>query len=255
MAFSKLHKQFPNAITAMNLMCGSISIFLTSEGHYYLGAWLIIIAAVFDFFDGFAARMLKAYSEFGKQFDSLSDLISFGVAPAMIVYQILKSALLVDEVSIEDTGNIELFLLTTPTLLVLFSAIRLGVFNVDTRQTKEFRGIPTPANALLIASLPLILTYQPSLTSMFIIINTKTLLSLILVQSALMVLPFRVMSLKISGFDIKKHFLQIFLILSAIALIVLFKYSAIPMIYFVYLILSLSLNFVKKPFLSDKNLN
>ncbi|PKP22183.1 MAG: hypothetical protein CVU05_05010 [Bacteroidetes bacterium HGW-Bacteroidetes-21] len=231
-------KMIPNILTGMNLCCGVVAVILAFEGFYHIAAWLIIAAAVFDFLDGFAARAFKAISAFGKQFDSLSDLISFGMAPAIILYGILKGALIIDELKPEETEIITLLILFLPVLIVLSSAIRLGIFNTAENQTKEFRGIPTPANALFIASLPLILAYQPTLTAMFLIINVKTIVAVIILQSILMILPFRVLSFKFSNFNFKENIFRYILIVFVLIAIPYKGFVAIPAVYLLYVLLS-----------------
>ena len=234
-------KNIPNLISVLNLCCGTIAVFFAAEGEFAIASWLIIAAAILDFFDGFAARMLNAVSDFGKQIDSLSDLISFGLAPAVILFGLLKSAFIIEELNIDETSYFDLIILFSPFLIVVFSAIRLAIFNIAENQKKEFRGVPTPANALLIASLPLILTYQPTLESMFVIINYYTLLSIIIIQSALMVIPFKVLSLKFNGWGLKQNILRYILIAHGIGFIIGFGFKGIPLLYFIYLILSLLL--------------
>ncbi len=150
-----MKKHIPNAITLMNLISGFFSIILASTGHITGAVYLIFAASVFDFFDGFSARLLKAYSPLGKQLDSLSDMVSFGIAPAVILYQ---------EISL-SSGNVDLantfpgitfFLLLSPVFIIVGAAHRLARFNIDPGQETHFIGIPTPAVALFIASIPLI---------------------------------------------------------------------------------------------------
>ena len=155
---SAIKKNIPNFITALNILCGSFSVVLAFEGYILWAAILIGIASIFDFMDGMAARMLNAYSELGKQLDSLADLISFGFAPSIILFVLMKKSLAIDSISFNQYS--EIAFLAIPFLIVVFSAIRLAKFNVDTRQTSSFIGLPTPANALLIASFPLILHYS-----------------------------------------------------------------------------------------------
>lgn len=137
----KIIKHIPNAITCLNLLCGTVSVLAAFQHEYKTAIILILAAAVFDFCDGFAARLLKAYSAIGKELDSLADLTSFGLAPAMILYNILEPV----------HGYISVISLF-PLLIVLCSALRLAKFNVDERQAESFIGMPTPAAALFICS-------------------------------------------------------------------------------------------------------
>lgn len=137
-----MRRHIPNIITLMNLLCGSAAVIL-SLWELYFPAWLfIILAAVFDFFDGFCARLLKAYSAIGKELDSLADLISFGLAPSLMFFMLYYKG-----------GHEWTALAFVPLIVVAFSALRLAKFNVDTRQSVDFLGLPTPANAMIIASM------------------------------------------------------------------------------------------------------
>ncbi len=176
-------KAIPSVVTSLNLVCGVIATIFAFKGEIEISALLIICASVFDFFDGFAARLLKAVSEFGKQLDSLADLISFGLAPAMILYNLFLLN--------NPEGS---FLEYSTVLIVVFSALRLAKFNIDTEQTVEFKGLPTPASALLIISIAYYcFTNDNVLTGFFL--NPYALLSLSVLVSALMVAPIRLLSL------------------------------------------------------------
>lgn len=146
-----IRKSIPNFITSLNLICGTVAVIMAFRGYELWAVYLILAAAVFDFFDGFAARLLKAYSPMGKELDSLADLISFGLAPASLIYM-RYSELVSDALA----GKLPVFLIEAISLVPVFiavgSALRLAKFNVDTRQSENFIGVPTPANAILIIS-------------------------------------------------------------------------------------------------------
>jgi len=135
-----IRKHIPNAITCLNLVSGCIAIVFAFQGDYTNAAYLIALAAIFDFFDGFAARLLKAYSPLGKELDSLADVVSFGVAPGVMLFSFLTDLSFA-------TDNSE-YLAYFAFLIPVFSALRLAKFNIDERQTSTFIGLPTPANAL-----------------------------------------------------------------------------------------------------------
>lgn len=135
-------KQIPNVITMMNLVSGAISIVCTFNGEYESSFYFMLLAALFDFLDGFAARLLKAYSDIGKELDSLADVISFGLAPSLLLFQYLTS---IDTV-VEWVSYI-------PLIIAPFTAYRLAKFNLDKRQTSSFLGLPSPASALFVGSL------------------------------------------------------------------------------------------------------
>lgn len=227
----------PNTITSLNLFSGCLAIVMVFQGQLHLASMFIGIAAILDFFDGFAARMLKAYSEIGKQLDSLADMVSFGAAPAFILYSLMNDALQLD--GFYPTMPFpNMVLLSLPFLVAIFSALRLALFNIDTRQTTSFIGLPTPANAILIASLPLLLWLYdyPFLSNL--LMNVYFLIGLILLQSYLLVSPIPMFSLKFGNFtwaDNKTRF--IFLGLSLMLLIVL-KAMAIPIIILLYVLIS-----------------
>lgn len=145
-------KNLPNVVTCLNLYAGCLSCIMTLVYDNYIGAFLfILLAACFDFMDGFVARLMKAYSSMGAQLDSLADVISFGLAPGFMVYSFLINS----SVGVPYAVNIPFFAFVIP----VFSALRLAKFNVDSRQTSSFLGLPVPANALfwaaLIPSIPL----------------------------------------------------------------------------------------------------
>ena len=134
-------KHIPNTITSMNLLCGALGVIFTFQGALDIAFYLMLAAAVCDFFDGFAARMLNAYSAMGKELDSLADLISFGLLPSLMLHRRLVE------------GGMTGFWAYIPLIIVIFSALRLAKFNVDERQSENFIGLPTPACAMWCGSL------------------------------------------------------------------------------------------------------
>ena len=152
-------RHLPNFITLLNLFSGSIAIIMAFEGNLSTASYFIGLAVVFDFFDGFLARLLNKYSDIGKELDSLADIVSFGVAPSIIMFHLLKLSLNIDKLplSFDITTLVDIVVLLSAFLITVFSALRLAKFNVDTRQKDSFIGLPTPASAILIASLPVIM--------------------------------------------------------------------------------------------------
>ena len=132
----RIIKHIPNTLTSMNLLCGALGVIFTFKGELNIAFYLMIASAVCDFFDGFAARLLKAFSPIGKDLDSLADMVSFGVLPAMMLYRRMVE------------GGVTGFLAYVPLIIAVFSALRLAKFNIDTRQTENFLGLPTPACAM-----------------------------------------------------------------------------------------------------------
>jgi len=143
----KIKEQIPNAITLLNLLTGCIAIVFGFEDQLVIASCLIGLAAVFDFFDGFAARLLKVSSPIGKELDSLADVVSFGIVPGVILYRLLSGNIDCPVINIAGKNIVPFIAFLIP----LFSAIRLAKFNTDERQTDSFIGLPTPANAILIA--------------------------------------------------------------------------------------------------------
>ena len=179
----------PNAITAMNLVCGSMSVFFAVDGQLGWAAVFIFAAAIFDFLDGFAARLLKAYSTIGKELDSLADMVSFGLAPAAIVFTMLELTLFGKNQAIQEieANWSQWITLVTSLVIPVAGAFRLAKFNTDDRQSEQFLGMPIPANAIFFASLALILELGTNAAIIPVILNKYTLLSAIFASSFLMV--------------------------------------------------------------------
>jgi CDP-diacylglycerol--serine O-phosphatidyltransferase len=226
---NRLKKHLPNAITCANLFSGCIGIVLAFKGELIAASYAIFLSAIFDFFDGLASRVLKSFSGIGKDLDSLADMVSFGVLPAVIMYQLLLQARQID--------NISSYLNFIAFLIPVFSALRLAKFNVDTRQSEHFIGLPTPANAILIASFPLILDHHnryftPSLQ------NPYVLSVLIIIMCSLLVIEVPMMSLKFKNRDFNKNIFRYLLLLFSAILILFFKFAAVPVVIVFYIILS-----------------
>ncbi|MBD8387519.1 phosphatidylcholine/phosphatidylserine synthase [Dysgonomonas sp. BGC7] len=204
-----MKKHIPNMLTSMNLFSGSIATVMAFQGEFLWVVVWVIIAALFDFSDGFAARLLKAYSPIGKELDSLADMVSFGLAPSVAVFSLLSA----NVYKISDNSLVVDYLPYIAFLLAVFSALRLAKFNVDERQTESFIGLNTPANALFWVSLCYGLTYNIPSISVGLI---YTLLVGIFVFSALMVSEIPMFSLKIKSLKLKgneyRYFLAIFII-------------------------------------------
>ncbi len=246
-------KQIPNLFTLLNLIFGCLAIVVTlqngiviqyaSDGmqlvaipeEIWMASLFIGLAAVVDFLDGFVARLFKASSEMGKQLDSLADVVSFGVAPAMILYQFLRMSLAQQE----DGLNASIIWLIPAFLLAGASAWRLAKFNLDNSQAFGFKGMPTPAVGLLIASLPLIYWNHYSQPLVDIILNKWFLYGLIIFLSWLMVSNLPMMALKFKDLSIKNNLPKIILLLAAVAAALFFYWIAVPIVFIVYIILSL----------------
>ena len=235
-------KHIPNILTGFNLLCGLISITMVLQGSFILASLFIFIAAVFDYLDGTAARLLDARSELGKQLDSLADVVSFGVAPGIIIFQLLY-------ISCNGSCNILERLYITPyfaLLIPICSAIRLAKFNIDPRQEETFIGLPTPAMAVFFASIPLVLFLQPHLFSVIrmdfmfdFFSNTRILVMLAVFFSYLMISDFRIFSMKFKSSKWKGNEVRYIFLFLSLSLVILFSVSAIPLILLVYLLLSM----------------
>jgi CDP-diacylglycerol--serine O-phosphatidyltransferase len=245
-------KQIPNFITSLNILAGCLSIVASAEGYSVLAGLFIFAAAIFDFFDGLAARALHAYSEIGKQLDSLADMVSFGLAPAFILYYLIKPVLLISELSLDNLEPLTVFYLVTPFLLVVFSGLRLAKFNVDTRQINSFIGLPTPANAILIASLPVVMIVTGSMKYYFLILNLKFLIPLIFIQCFLLVSPIPMFSLKFKSLNFKENLVRYIFILLVIVLGITMKIVAIPLTIFLYVVVSIVNALISRFFCKNK---
>ena len=186
-----------------------------------------------------AARLLDAYSAIGKELDSLADLISFGMAPAVIMYHLIIQAEPAWQLSVGGT-NIVPFVAF---LIVIFSALRLANFNIDTRQTNSFIGLPTPANAIFTGSLALLA--QEASTKQ-IIMNAPLLIIVTIVFSLLLVAPIPLFSLKIKNFKLRENLFRYILIALSVLLIIIFKTTAVPLIIISYILLSVIENAIKQ---------
>lgn len=235
-----MKKNIPNLITLFNLLSGILSIVSLYQGSVEWAVYFIAIAAILDFMDGAAARLLKVTSEMGKQLDSLADLVSFGLAPGFIMFFLLKTSQSLPEIIFNDHNLIPFFAFLIP----LLSAWRLAKFNIDTRQEEQFLGLPTPASALMIASLGLInqngfssVIWMTDLTS-----NSFFLLGITLLISVLLIVEIPLLSLKFKTLGWKENLSRYFLILVSIVLIIWLQISAIPLILVSYIFISLVTN-------------
>ena len=235
-----IKNHIPNFITLLNLLSGCIAIVFIFDDQLVMASYLIGLAAIFDFLDGFLARLLNAKSSIGKDLDSLADVISFGLVPGLILFKLINY-------SFENFMNsgITILIPYIAFLIPIFSALRLAKFNNDERQQDVFIGLPTPANALLIASFPLILIQKSTLVGIDIssihslFYSTVFLIALTILLSYLLIAEIPLLSLKFKTYNWNENKIRyIFLGISCILLILLF-YSAIPVIILLYILLSL----------------
>ncbi len=242
----------PNFVTSLNLFAGALSIVLAFEGFPLYSAYLIFIAAILDFLDGFLARALNAYSDMGKELDSLADLISFGMAPAAIVFNLMKSTFFInkDICDVDPLPEINILIFLAITLLIpVFSGLRLAKFNVDTRQTSEFIGLPTPANAIFWASLPIIALKSPMYLNNIIgkiDYVPYALAGGVIFTSLLLVSELPMFSLKFKSFKIKDNLVKFVFLLLSLALLIYDGFKSIPTIIILYIVISVFLWIFKK---------
>jgi CDP-diacylglycerol---serine O-phosphatidyltransferase len=236
-----LKKQIPNLFTCANLFCGCIALLAIADLQLWIASYMIFLCALLDLFDGLSARLLNVQTAFGKELDSLADVVSFGVVPAFIMIGLMSHGELVHAVNFLSKPIYFL-----PLLIAVFSAIRLAKFNLDTRQTNSFIGLPTPSNSILIASLPLILQHDEFglseliLNPYFIGIASITLSLLLVSEIPLFAVKFKNLSWKDNSY-------QYILIVSATILLITLKFAALPLIIFFYILLSLIKNYSGKP--------
>lgn len=229
----KITKHIPNAITCCNLISGCVSILFLCHNRLLWAAAMIFIAAVFDFLDGFAARLLDAKSPIGAELDSLSDVVSFGVAPSFIVAWFLSRTGVTWWVHNFNVFPVFAF------ILAAFAAVRLAKFNLDTRQTSSFIGLPVPAVGLFIASLPFMLFHIGSISALYqFVVNPYFLLAMVAVFSWLMVSEVPFFSFKIKNLKFKDNILRYFVVIFAIVAVIILHWVALPFIFLFYMLLS-----------------
>lgn len=230
----KILKYIPNTLTCLNLACGFVAIILSFNVRTFaMAGYLILAAAIFDFLDGFAARGLKAYSEIGKQLDSLADVISFGVAPGVLIFQLLQFTVMPWTIS-----TFEKSFYIIPALIPVFSALRLAKFNIDTRQTSSFIGLPTPASAIFIASISIIMISTGVLEIRQLILNRAIIFTIIALDCFLMVSNLPMFSLKMKSLSLKENIDKYLFIALSILLIITFKMYSAPLIIILYVAMS-----------------
>ncbi|MCF8235982.1 MAG: CDP-diacylglycerol--serine O-phosphatidyltransferase [Bacteroidales bacterium] len=223
-----IKKHVPNLITLANLVLGCLSIVFAFSGRLFDAGVMILFAAFADFLDGSAARVLRAQSPIGKQLDSLADVISFGLAPAVIIFHLFEAA------------NLQWDWLKYASLIIpVFSALRLARFNIDSEQSEFFRGLPVPANGILVASFPMIIHLEPSSSWITnLLIDQWFLLAYTIVFSLLLVSRIPLISLKFANSSWKENQLRFILVGCAILLMALFYIKAIPLIILLYFMVS-----------------
>ena len=221
-----MSKHIPNLLTISNLICGCTALYLSFHGELVFTAYLIGLATIFDFMDGAAARLLNIYNPIGKQLDSLSDMVSFGLVPGSVVFHLLE------ESTLSQFSFIAL-------LIPIFSALRLAKFNVDENQNENFIGLPTPANCLVFVSIPLITTFNSESTIAYLFEIPEILLIITILMSLALVSKINMFSLKFKNLKFQDNKFKFLLITISIILLTCLEFLAIPIIILLYLIISI----------------
>ncbi|GAA0871214.1 CDP-alcohol phosphatidyltransferase family protein [Gangjinia marincola] len=237
-----LKKQIPNIITLLNLLCGCIGVLFAVEGNLIMAAVFVGGGIFFDFFDGLAARKLNVQSELGLQLDSLADMVTSGLVPGIAMFKLLQRSFGNTAEASWDGGFFEFDFHPVALIgfvITLASAYRLANFNVDDRQDTSFIGLPTPANALLVLSIPMIITYQQNPLITQVLLNPYFLIGFSVLSAYLLNAELPLFALKFKDWSVKKNALRYSFIAISAILLVLLKYLALPVIMLLYILLSL----------------
>ena len=221
-----MSKHIPNLLTISNLICGCIALYLTFQGELVFTAYFIGLAAIFDFMDGAAARLLNISNPIGKELDSLADMVSFGLVPGSVVFHLLEESPL---------SQYSFMALVIP----IFSAYRLAKFNIDENQNENFIGLPTPANCLVFVSIPLITTFNSDSTIAYLFEIPEILLIITILMSLALVSRINMFSLKFKNLKFQDNKFRFFIITMSIILLTWLEFSAIPLIILLYIMMSI----------------
>ena len=222
-------RHIPNLLTCCNLICGCLGVVFVLEDRSLPAAYFVWLAGAFDFFDGFAARMLKVSSPIGKELDSLADMVSFGLLPSVVMYKLLLAA------------NAPGYWPYAAFAIAVFSALRLAIFNIDETQSDSFRGVPTPANALFITALPLLTgTVAVYLQQYWVLLALTVILSWLLVSNI------ELFALKFKDFSWQHNKVRFTFLIVSVLLLMVLQVAAIPAIILLYIALSLGVRALAK---------
>jgi len=232
-------RHLPNLITLFNLLSGCIALVFVGIGKYELAFYFVCLGIFFDFFDGFFARLLKVSSPLGVQLDSLADMVTSGVVPGFLMFRLIFEYHNEGISVLDDFFPINHILPLSGFLITLGASYRLAKFNIETRQTKGFLGLPTPANALFIMSLPLVVTQYPDGIVSDVLTNSYLLMALAVFSMILMNLELPLFSLKLSKEVNATLILSGVLVLAAVLMLVFIGWMAVPLTILFYIVLSL----------------
>lgn len=229
-----LKKHLPNAITLINLFCGCIALVFASDNNFEMAFFFVCLGIFFDFFDGFFARLFNVSSPLGLQLDSLADMVTSGLTPGFVMFKMMSNSV---------NSDPSLFYLPfLGFIITLGSCYRLANFNIDTRQTDSFIGLPTPANAIFILSLPLILKNSESILTLELLTNHWILLLISAISTFILNAEIPLFSLKVKKFNFKDNLLPLFFLIISLLLLVLLKFAGIALTIVFYVVLSLFTN-------------
>jgi len=230
----------PNLITLLNLLMGCIATVLAVQNHLIEAGIFVGLGIFFDFFDGLAARLLHVSSELGKQLDSLADVVTSGVVPGIVMFQLLNQS--GDNLSILESANSVGWYAYLGFIITLASAYRLAKFNINERQSHSFIGLPTPANAIFILSLAFILEYETDAWVLDLIQSEIFLIAITILSAFALNMNLELFSLKLKNFKLSENIFVYGLVLFSILALVFLQFLAIPLIILVYILLSLVKN-------------
>ena len=232
-----MKKNIPNYITLLNLLSGLIALFFVFQRQWEMAFLFLSIGILFDFIDGLVARKLKVSSEMGLQLDSLADMVTSGVVPAFVLFFMIAAGLNINLQQI-DLANYKYYLPLFAFVVAMGSAWRLAVFNTDERQATNFIGLPTPANALFIVSLPLVAMQTQSIWIKDLLSNPYVLIAIAFISAYLLNMNKELFSLKFKDFSWKNNVRKYVLLILSVFLLLFLKIQAVPLIIFIYLLLS-----------------
>ncbi|MFD1614977.1 CDP-alcohol phosphatidyltransferase family protein [Gelatiniphilus marinus] len=249
-----MKRYIPNALTLLNLFSGSVAVIFAVNNNFVAAALFVFLGIFFDFFDGFAARKLNVQSELGVQLDSLADMVTSGLVPGIIMFKLIGLTQLawIDDFYQTNAFNSLLkitggsFLPFLGLAITLASAYRLAKFNIDTEQQSYFKGLPTPANTLLIVSLPLIMEYQNSDLINSIILNHWFLIGLTAFSCWILNANIKLFALKFKDWSFKNNASRYVFVLLCIVLLIILQFAAIPIIILLYISMSVLDNLTSK---------
>ena len=239
-----MKKHIPNLFTLMNLFSGMIAVIIAATDELVLATFFVFLGIFFDFFDGFVARLLGVQGELGKQLDSLADMVTSGVVPGIVLFVLLGNNQEMPY-KIYAEFKISMGLPLIGLLVTLAACYRLAKFNLDTRQSESFIGLPTPAMSLFIVSLPLVQMHSDIDFVKDLIGNNYFLIGITILFSFLMNSEFHLFSLKFKNYGVKENLFKYILILFSIILLITIEYLAVPVIIISYVILSMLKNMKK----------